>query len=398
MVLPEFIPGLKLSELFYDGVIRPILKQHFPDLQYSAALIGYGSDVMGFDTPVSRDHMWGPRLQLFLDEENFDTTRTALDEVLRNELPTHFLGYSTHFSKPNPQDQGVRVSEEIETGPVEHLIEIESIPGYWHKTGKVDPFREPTVTEWLTIPQQQLLEWTAGKIFHDDLGLEGVRQRYAYYPQDVWLYLLASQWAQLAEIEAFVGRTQQLGDELGFHLLKPRVVDQIVRLCFLMEKSYAPYAKWYGTAFKTLKSYPELGRIVEQILKSTNYPDCEPWLEKAYLYVAETHNRLQITAVVEPITRTYSGWHVFNTEQRELALDDPKNTRPHQVIFAGRFVDDIRGEIRDPEVLALRPNLGSVSQFLRESCPAVQSTDFCRGLEDEFLDKKVVKHRDLEES
>lgn len=385
MVLPEFIPGLKLSELFYDGVIRPILKQHFPDLQYSAALIGYGSDVMGFDTPVSRDHMWGPRLQLFLDEENFDTTRTALDEVLRNELPTHFLGYSTHFSKPNPQDHGVRVSEEIETGPVEHLIEIESIPGYWHKTGKVDPFREPTVTEWLTIPQQQLLEWTAGKVFHDDLGLEGVRQRYAYYPQDVWLYLLASQWAQLAEIEAFVGRTRQLGDELGFHLLKPRVVDQIVRLCFLMEKSYAPYAKWYGTAFKTLKSYPELGRIVEQILKSTNYPDCEPWLEKAYLYVAETHNRLQITAVVEPITRTYSGWHVNNAEQRELALDDPKNTRRHQVLFAGRFADAIRARISDPEVLALRPNLGSVSQFLVESSPAVQSTDFCRYLEDDLL-------------
>ena len=105
---------------------------------------------------------------------------------------------------------------------------------------------------------------------------------------------------------------------------------------------------------------------------------------KAYTRVAELHNTLYITPPIDVRTRTYSAWHVFNAEQRELSLDDPKNTRPHQVIFAGRFVDAIRAEIRDPEVLALRPNLGSVSQFLRESCPAVQSTDFCRSLEDDF--------------
>ncbi len=282
-------------------------------------------------------------------------------------------------------DNGTRLAEEIESGPVEHLIEIETISGYWQRTGKIDPFHELTVTEWLTIPQQQLLEWTAGKVFHDDLGLGDVRQKFSWYPQDVWLYLLASQWAQLAEIEAFVGRTWQLGDELGFHLLKTRAVDQIMRLCFLMEKSYAPYAKWYGTAFKTLQCYPELKEIVNQILKATTYPDCEPWLVKAYLYVAEKHNRLQITAVVEPITRTYSGWHVYNAEQRELELDDLNNTRPHQVLFAGRYSDAIQDQIHDPEVLVLRPNLGSVSQFLVESSPAVQSTDFYRNLEDDLL-------------
>jgi hypothetical protein len=110
----------------------------------------------------------------------------------------------------------------------------------------------------------------------------------------------------------------------------------------------------------------------------------ETWLVKVYTLVAELHNALKITPPLDVRTRTYSGWHVYNAEQRELALDDPKNTRPHQVLFAGRFVDAIRAQIRDPEVLALRPNLGSVSQFLRESCPAVQSTEFCRGLEDDL--------------
>jgi hypothetical protein len=382
--MPEFIPGLILNERFYWEVVRPILVQHFPGMPHSAALIGYSSEVLGYDTPVSQDHMWGPRMQLFLDEENFDATRAAVDEVLRNELPTHFLGYSTHFSKPNPLDQGVRVAKDIDKGPVKHLIEIETIRGYWHKTGGVDPHRELTVTEWLTIPQQQLLEWTAGKVFHDDHGLETVRGRYAWYPLDVWLYLLASQWAQLAEIEAFVGRTWQVGDKAGFLLLKARVVDQIMRLCFLMKKRYAPYAKWFGTAFRFLNCYPEMGSLLNQVLESTTYPDCEPWLVNVYKVVAEMHNRLGITPAIEPITRTYSGWHVFNAGGGEIALDDPRNTRPHQVLFAGRYADAIRKQIHDPEVLALRPNLGSVSQFLVESSPAIQSNDFSRGLEDDL--------------
>ncbi len=110
----------------------------------------------------------------------------------------------------------------------------------------------------------------------------------------------------------------------------------------------------------------------------------EHWLVKAYTLVAELHNALHITPPLDVSMRTYSGWHVYNAEQCELASDDPRNTRPHQVLFAGRFVDVIRAEIQDKEVLALRPNLGSVSQFLRESCPAAQNTAFCQDLGDDL--------------
>ena len=46
-----FIKGLELSELFYEQAVKPILAKSFPDLTYSAALIGRGSEVLGFDTP-----------------------------------------------------------------------------------------------------------------------------------------------------------------------------------------------------------------------------------------------------------------------------------------------------------------------------------------------------------
>lgn len=380
--MPEFIPGIQLSEAYYQEAVRPILDRHFPRLRHSAALIGYGSDVLGYDTSVSRDHMWGPRLLLFLPSEELETTRQAVDDALRTELPVRFYGYSTHFGKPNPNDNGVRISEEIETGPVEHLIFLVTIASFFQDSARIDPFRDPTPAEWLTIPQQLLLEWTAGKVFHDDLGLKQVRERFAYYPHDVWLYLLAAQWAQLGEIEAFAGRTWQTGDELGSRLIAAKIVERLMRLCFLIEHRYAPYAKWFGTAFKRLACYHRIGPLLDGVLSAPTYPKREQFLVRAYTQIAEMHNSLQVTPPVEARTRTYSGWHAYNAGKGELSIDDPGNTRPHQVIFAGRFESALRAAIHDPQVLALIPNLGSVSQFLVESSPAVEDIAFCRSLED----------------
>jgi len=98
--LPEFIPGLKLSELFYHEAVRPLLDRHFPGLPHSAALIGSGSDVIGCDTPRSTDHGWGPRLDLFLPQaDSFDRLRAPIDEMLRSHLPYTFHGYSTNFER-----------------------------------------------------------------------------------------------------------------------------------------------------------------------------------------------------------------------------------------------------------------------------------------------------------
>ena len=65
--MDTFIAGLELNRLFYQEVVGPLIAAQFPDLAYSAALIGYGSDVLGYDTALSTDHEWGPRLWLFLD-------------------------------------------------------------------------------------------------------------------------------------------------------------------------------------------------------------------------------------------------------------------------------------------------------------------------------------------
>lgn len=391
--MPNFIPGLQLCEAYYRQAVRPIIAAHFPGLAHSAGLLGYGSDVTGFDTPVSRDHQWGPRLVLFLPPEDFPAASAALDLALRQDLPPVFMGYTTHFSAPDLLDGGTRVAAEHQSGPVDHLVELVTVAGYWQTNLGADPLRDPTPVDWLTFSEQSLLALTSGKLFYDELAVEDARRRFSYYPRDVWLYLLAAQWSLISQEEAFVGRTDQAGDALGSRVIAARLVERFMRLCFLMEKRYAPYSKWFGTAFRRLDCAMELGPLLEEILAAPDYPARELPLAQVYTRLAEMHNRLGITPPLETRTRTYSGWHNLRAGVDHLPLDDPRNTRPHQVIFAGRFADAITAQIHDPAVRAFPPTLGSVSQFLVESSDALQNTAFCRGLTDDLSEELDAEKR-----
>jgi len=53
-----FVPGLRPAGEFYAGAVRPVLDRAFPGLRYAAALLGAGSEVLGFDTARSTE----PRL------------------------------------------------------------------------------------------------------------------------------------------------------------------------------------------------------------------------------------------------------------------------------------------------------------------------------------------------
>ena len=62
--------GLALSRAYFFEAIRPILAKRVTEIgqSYAAALLGWGSDVLGNDDELSRDHEWGPRCLLFLPE------------------------------------------------------------------------------------------------------------------------------------------------------------------------------------------------------------------------------------------------------------------------------------------------------------------------------------------
>ena len=84
--MPEFIKGKELCRGFFTEIVKPILDREFPELIYTAGLLGYRSDVLGYDDAVSTDHMWGPRFYLFLREEDLPQKSQLL-----NAFPPNFL-------------------------------------------------------------------------------------------------------------------------------------------------------------------------------------------------------------------------------------------------------------------------------------------------------------------
>jgi hypothetical protein len=163
--VPAFVPGSELAHAFYVEVVHPLVVP-----PHSAALIGWGSDVLGFDTERSTDHGWGPRLQVFVDADDVPDVRATVDAG----LPSTFRGWATHYGWDDV--------------PISHHVEVGELHAWLDARLGVDPRVDMSARDWLVTPQQLLLEVTRGPVFHDGLGqLELTRQLLAWYPDDVWL-------------------------------------------------------------------------------------------------------------------------------------------------------------------------------------------------------------------
>ena len=226
----EFVSARELSAGFHDDVVRPLLGE----IPYAAGLLGWGSDVLGYDTERSTDHGWGPRLHVLVDADQVE----HVTELIEAHLPTQYKGYDVRFGWDTQE-------------PVHHIT-VKTV-GDWLKDqlGR-DVSDGMTIEDWLITPQQQLLGVVAGPVYADDGRLQQIRDALAWYPDDVWHWMLACQWKRIAEEESFVQRTSEVGDELGSRIVAARLTRDLIRLALLMARAYAPYTKWLGTAFARL--------------------------------------------------------------------------------------------------------------------------------------------------
>ncbi|MFF4519252.1 MULTISPECIES: DUF4037 domain-containing protein [Streptomyces] len=340
--MPAFIPGLELSRRFYTEAVRPLLEEASPAIPHSAARLGSGSEVLGFDTPRSADHEWGPRLHLFLRRQDVSRHAGRIRHVLAEHLPKTFHGYPTHFAPTGDRD--IRVMRATD-GPVHHRVEVTHLSGWFTDALGFDPTSGITPRDWLATPTQLLAEVTGGAVFHDGLGeLAPLRTTLRWYPHDLWLHVLSCQWQRISQEEAFVGRCGEVGDELGSAVVAARLVRDLMRLCLLMDRRYPPYSKWLGSAFARTPMGPRLTPDLTAALAATDWREREQHLAHAYETVAGLHNQLGLTDRVDPATRPY-------------------HSRPFQVLRADRFSKALTARITDPTLRDLLP-VGSVDQFL----------------------------------
>lgn len=143
-----------------------------------------------------------------------------------------------------------------------------------------------------------------------------------------------------------MSRAGYVGDELGSALIGSRLARDLMTLGFLMERQYAPYAKWFGTAFRRLRCAEALTPALWRAQQAATWQEREAALGEAYLLLARQQNALGLAEPVPEELTSFFG-------------------RPFLVIYGGRFMDALLAALTDPDVkrIAARQVIGSIDQF-----------------------------------
>ena len=65
--------GIEISQTYFERIVAPRLEGEFPRTyaRCTIGLLGKGSDCRAWDDDLSRDHNWGPRIEIILGDSDF---------------------------------------------------------------------------------------------------------------------------------------------------------------------------------------------------------------------------------------------------------------------------------------------------------------------------------------
>jgi hypothetical protein len=320
------VTGAALSRLYYDEVVWPAVAAHWPGLLHAAGRLGSGSEVLGFDDDMSRDHDFGLRVNLLVPRGVTGQIDVYLDSV----LPDAFHGYPIRFATTwDPQ--------------VRHRVQVDDVRTFVASRTGINAADPLSVPDWLSLTGQAVLEVTAGPVFVDTAGeLTSARRRLAWYPDDLWAYVVATDWARMAQELPFVGRTADRGDDLGSRVISSRLVAVAMHLAHLLERRWPPYPKWTGTSLTRLPSANEATAPLLRAVDAQDWRAREQGLADALRILCRLQRDVGLPAVDDPI--------------------EPFWDRPYSRI-RDEVVTSLEDSISDPAVRALPRGVGSAEQW-----------------------------------
>ena len=317
--------GIGLARSYWVQMVRPLLDLELPSIPRIAARIGSGSDVLGVDDEMSRDHDWGLRLQLLVPS----TARSRVEGVLKRQLPAEFAGHPTRLRFTGQDKPSL-------------TVELDTLDSLIQSRLEFDPRAGGSALDWLALTGQAVLEFTSGEVFEDSEGqLTGLRSALHWYPEDVWRYVVASAWQRLDQELRVMGRAGVRGDDLGSRVIAARLVDVVVHLGFLVCRRWAPYSKWRGTVFARLPLPSQVTRHLANVLNASTWPEREEQLQRAVEPIGD-QQALAGLPTVAPVCTPF--W------DRPFLHLNPA------------LVPAIHDSISEPTVRALPIGLGSIEQ------------------------------------
>ncbi len=245
--------AIDISRRFCQQEILPLLRKRHGSLvdRLAVGVMGTGSDVLGLDDVISRDHHWGPRAAVLLLDADAEQVE-AVRDTLAAGCPPAFEGHPIHHDASN------------RTG-----VCVDHVSSYLHwflGTASV-PQRDE---DWFALCETDLLHMTGGEVFHDSAGeWSAIRQRLNYYPDRVWHKRLAD-WCMYVsgrDSPYNLYRVSRRGDRVACQMYFGVALRRVMEMGFALERRYAPYPKWQYRLFHTLggcipRVLPILDRLV----------------------------------------------------------------------------------------------------------------------------------------
>ena len=222
--------GLTLCNDYYEEIGKPALQSQFTDVwdRIAIGLVGEGSDCLGFDDELSRDHDWGPSFCMWLTNEDYATFGQALQKAYL-ALPHEFRGYQRQETQGGKGRVGVwRISDFYR-----HFIGLSRAP--------------ETLAEWIRIPESFLAKATNGHVFTDPLGkFSTIRQiLLAFYPEDVRIKKIAYYACQMAQSGQYnYKRSLDRCNPATAACARYEFIKAAIAMVYLLNKKYMPFYKW----------------------------------------------------------------------------------------------------------------------------------------------------------
>ncbi|MCA9231651.1 MAG: DUF4037 domain-containing protein [Planctomycetales bacterium] len=258
--------GLAISQEFVSGTLMPLLQQELADDfdRLAIAIVGTGSDVLGLDDEISRDHHWGPRANVMYLRADAPRVADQVRAVL-SKVPPKFGQYDVQIDIGNL------------TGVC--CCQIEDFFGRFLGTEQLPA----SDLDWVRLCEVDLFHVTAGTIVYDGPGELTRRCDYlAYYPDAVWRKRLADWCMYVTGREApyNLHRVAKRNDDLTCTIYFGLCIKRLMELCFTLNRRYAPYTKWLNRLFRNLPNY------ADQLAPMIDAAVAEPaWNKKVQLLI-----------------------------------------------------------------------------------------------------------------
>ncbi len=254
------LKGHVYCKVLFDEVFLPVLKERFPDVlpRLSAGVIGLGSDVLGADDELSRDHDWGPsKCQLLLSEQDIAVYGAAISQALEMAIPDVFLGIDT--TKLQPKTIRINTIDEV------------------YRDFHASAYPPVTIAEWAAADDNHLFYASSGFVLYDPSNALSERIsafQNAYYPLDIWRWKIASDlwgiWHSGDYNSSY--RLAKRGDGIGLLIGQGAFVECTLRLLCLLNKRFPVYWKWLHWQAQSLPKWIDIiGPLLKNLESANNH-------------------------------------------------------------------------------------------------------------------------------